>query len=194
MWMALGVVALLGAIVSVMLTITFAVKKDMKRVAQFLLLMSVCFLLFIVGIVNDSPTSPAAALTIEEQINATIVKAVKDKTNMGKPRIVEQRLNKGILDLVLHANENLTINMTKRGIMMASSDVFEPLFALPEINEISLVWQLTLVDTNGKENDSPVLRIRLKRETAEKIVWKNFDIDNYPAVADQYWEHNIFRK
>ncbi|CAM5794801.1 hypothetical protein [Brevibacillus borstelensis] len=148
---------------------------------------------------SSTPSTPK----IEDVVKKAITDSVKEKTNLKKDRLVELQVNDHagtekegdkIVIAKMNANENLTNSLTRDGILLASSDAFKALFAIPEVEEAALFWQLPLVDVYGKTEDGVVLKITLTRAIAEKIQWDNFDIANYSKVASQYWEHPSFNK
>jgi uncharacterized membrane protein len=137
-------------------------------------------------------------LTIDELVHKAIVDAVGKKTNMDNDRIIDIQVNDHlgteedndyIIIAKLFANENLTANMTRKGILKQSTEVFEPLFSTDGVTEVVLMWHLTLVDAYGNEKDDTVVKVTLSKETADKINWDNFDYNNYTTIADDYWHH-----
>lgn len=144
-----------------------------------------------------------SAPPIEEKVKAAIIDSVGEKTNVKKERVVELKVNdhlgtkkdgdKIVLG-TLRANENLTPNLSRGGILLDSNKVFKALFTIPEVEEVNLFWQLPLTDAYGKTEDGTVLKITLTREKAEKINWDNFDKENYSKIAETYWEHPGFKK
>lgn len=139
-------------------------------------------------------TNPPVELTLQERAESAIIKATGKSTNNKRDRIVDVSVINGIAIAKLNANENLSVSMTKGGILRDSAKVFEPLFSLTEIKEVALSWRLPLVDQYGNSSDADVLRMTLDRETAAKINWDGFDRDNFATIADQYWEHPAIQK
>lgn len=152
---------------------------------------------------KEPEAQEAKPKTIEEQVKQVIIDTAKDKTNTDKDRVIDLQINDHagtekqgdkIIIAKLNANENLSNNLTKGGILIESNKVFQNLFALPEIEEVVLMWHLPLTDVYGKTEDGVVLKVALSKETAGKIKWDSFNKDNYPKVAQQYWEHPAFKK
>ena len=54
---------------------------------------------------------------------------------------------------------------------------------------INIEWQVELTDKLGNKEYGPVIRIDITKETLDKINWDNFDYNNLPEVADDYWQH-----
>lgn len=141
--------------------------------------------------------------TIDEVVKEIIYDKVGKKSNMGEKRIIELQVNDNlgtpdktdkIIIAKLYANENLTTNLTRDGILMDSKDLFEEIFKHKEISEAVLMWNLTLVDQYGNESVDTVLKVGLDRATADKINWKNFSYKNFENVAPQYFVHPALLK
>ena len=141
--------------------------------------------------------------TIDEVVKEIIYDKVGKKSNYGKKRIIELQVNDNlgtpdktdkIIIAKLYADENLTTNMTRDGILMDSKDLFQELFKHKEISETVLMWNLTLVDQYGNESVDTVLKVGLDRATADKINWKNFHYKNFENIAPQYFVHPALLK
>ncbi|PIQ91517.1 MAG: hypothetical protein COV70_03370 [Parcubacteria group bacterium CG11_big_fil_rev_8_21_14_0_20_39_22] len=89
------------------------------------------------------------------------------------------------------AKENLSTNLTRRGILSDTKDLVKELSSIvgQDVNAIVVEPHLTLVDQFGEESLSRVALITIERETWEKINWNNFLTDNLPDIADSYWLH-----
>ncbi|GIN10136.1 hypothetical protein J26TS2_00030 [Shouchella clausii] len=95
--------------------------------------------------------------------------------------------------LTLNGSDNLTQNLIYKGMLMDSSDLAERFKNSDlEIHDLMMSWQMPLVDTYGNEEDGEVLRINLSGETLDKINFDNFLFENFPSIADNYWEHPTF--
>ncbi|SNR96392.1 hypothetical protein SAMN05446037_1002116 [Anaerovirgula multivorans] len=136
-------------------------------------------------------------LTINDIVKNIIVDNLGEQTNMKHDRIIDITIedlendNKTI-DITLVANENLTTNMTKSTIHKDSVEILEELYNHDEIEEVTLIWQLPLVDTYGNEETKNVMIVSINKEIANKINWSNFDYNNIPKIANDYWEHPAF--
>jgi len=100
-------------------------------------------------------------------------------------------LSEGELWIDYIAKENLTTNLTRRGIWTDTKDLVKELSLIlsQDVKAITVEPYLTLVDQYGEEELSRVALITIERETWEKINWDNFLTDNMPNVADSYWLH-----
>lgn len=140
--------------------------------------------------------------TVEGQIEQSIINTLGENTNMDSPRIIELAINNHagtddpndkIVIARMNANENLTSNMTRTGILNQSAEVFEELFLIDEVEQVSLMWFLPLTDTYGNVSPGEVLRVEIDREISERINWDNFDNANFRTIALQYTEHPAFQ-
>lgn len=95
--------------------------------------------------------------------------------------------------IALNANENLTKNMTKKGMWMASKDILQPLSKVEGLDIIIIHWYFPLIDTYGNEKDGIVMSFEINKETLNKINWDNFLTDNIPNVVNNYFEHQAFQ-
>lgn len=130
--------------------------------------------------------------TFEDKVKQAINKSVGNKANNGKKRIIEIDANEGAGTVVLklNGNENLTLGMTRRGLLMDSGELFEELFKIKEVERVNLQWILPGEDQYGNDTDLQAMRILLYRETAEKVNWENPSIpDLLPNFADSYKLH-----
>lgn len=93
-----------------------------------------------------------------------------------------------IVILTLLGSENLTAKMTANGLFEDSNVVFQNLFENTYVEEAVLFWQLPVTDSTGNTSEQNVLKIRLTRNTFEKINWEDFNSHNYKIVAEDYEE------
>lgn len=135
-------------------------------------------------------------LTLEEQIKSDINDELGEKNNDKKDRIVKLEVEKstGFVKVVLAGDQSLSTKSTKEKQLFDATDVFPILFKNDSVKKAMVTFQLPLVDAYGKETDQDVVRIMLERETNDKIVWKNFNIDNFSTVADSFYLHPALNK
>ncbi|MFC3883734.1 hypothetical protein ACFOU2_09575 [Bacillus songklensis] len=135
---------------------------------------------------------------LEEIVTSIIDKEVGKKTNMKAKRIINLEINDHIgtqqegdkiVVATLHADESLTENLTRESILIKTKGLMEPLFKNKDIAEVTLIWQLPLVDQYGNEKVGTVVKVGLDRVTANKINWKNFDFNNFEGISPQYFVH-----
>lgn len=143
-----------------------------------------------------------------DYVKSTVIKALgSDKANNKKDKVVEVKSNDDLGDgvpegskiiiLTLNGNENVTDSMTKKGLWMDSIPVMKALFQNPKVYDVSIVWQLPMVDQYGNNKDDAVMEVHLIKPVAQKINWDNFIFNNIPLVSKEsgkYWEHPALRK
>ncbi|BCJ87674.1 hypothetical protein [Effusibacillus dendaii] len=139
---------------------------------------------------------------VQAEVRQVIVDTLGETANTGEPKIINLQVNDHlgtadgndkIVVATLHANENLTNNMTKGGILLESTNVLKKLFTIDKVQEVTLIWQLPLVDAYGNKQTEPVLKITIDKEKAAKINWSNFDRNNLKNVVNTYWEHPVLK-
>lgn len=124
--------------------------------------------------------------TYERSVELVVLRELGAKT------IIEGiRVENGELNIEYVASENLSTNMTVRGIMMDAENLMQKLSAnIPvEVNTVNFSSSLNLVDQYGNTELTKVALIAFDRPTWEQINWDNFITDNIPTVADYYWLH-----
>ncbi len=128
---------------------------------------------------------------VVDEVKKIITKALGKTNNTNKDRIRSVVFSEGDNGIIisLNASENLTTNMTKKGIWMDTKKLFEELHKSTEFDIVLINWYLPLVDQYGNESDSLVMSIDMKKETLEKINWDKFLFNNIPDTADHYHNH-----
>lgn len=121
---------------------------------------------------------PIEAATYQEWLQQTVEREIGQTTNTGASRINDiyffDAEEKNVY-ISLNADENMTENTVKDGILVDSHSVFAAIFKDPRAEEVSLEWcKGNVVITN----------ITLKRQTAEKL--KATSPLGLPGVADKY--------
>lgn len=141
--------------------------------------------------------------SIEEEVRSRITKAVGQETNMGEPKIISLQVNDHagtlkdgdqIVVATLHGNDNLSNKLMKGGMQLESIKVFRALFEIPDIEDVTLIWQFPTTDSGGNSSLNTVLKITVTKATADGINWSEFDKDNFAKAADSYWEHPELRE
>lgn len=103
-----------------------------------------------------------------------------------------------LIDDVVNGGKIVSINMDMKGkgrinLLSDAADIFKNLFEFNEVSETQIWYSADLVDTKGKTENISVMKIILKRETANDIGWDLFNVKNFPEVADEYWEHDVYK-
>ncbi len=136
--------------------------------------------------------------SFDETTKELVIKTLGKKSNTRKNRLVQEGSSdtdggKSVV-VTLSGDELFTTKSTLRKMETDSAKLFEKLFKNKNVARVNLVWQQTLVDTYGKESDDNVVKIELSRATNDKIEWKNFNVDNFDTVADNFWVHPAMLK
>lgn len=145
--------------------------------------------------------------SIEREVEKLIVEVMGGNVNWEEePRTVKEvykieQVNGGYLVKVKYrANENLTVNMARKGIIIDCMDFAEKLYTdskYSEIVEFMLMPYLTFVDQYGNESEDQVGKLVLDRSTGEKINWENMYQDRFRDILEndgQLWFHPAIRK
>ncbi len=134
-----------------------------------------------------------SSMTVDEYLGSMVNEIMGETTNMEKVTLIKvSDGDEGIKDIALNANDNLTTKMIVGGMLMDAADYFEAISQDEEVMQlkaISLIYEMTLVDKYGNEEDYPVHIMTLSTETISKINWDNFLYDNLPEIADTYFLH-----
>lgn len=142
----------------------------------------------------SSAAKPVAAS--EQNVNGIITKTVGKKNNLGGDRVISLQVNDHmgtakaddkIIIVTLLADD--AGSSTKSRMQYQAIDLFKNLFAINETEEVTLIWQLPLVDSYGKAENKPVMKLTLDKLNASKINWENFNRNNFGKVANAYYEH-----
>lgn len=161
----------------------------MRKKWVFLLLMS--FLLGIAGCGGTTETvKHDEATSYDQQVEQIIIHWCGKEADKGKPSIREVQINKTfttdssqIILAHLNASSNLSSDMIKKNMWVKSRRMFEDFFNLPDTEEVTIFWYYPV---EGK--DELVMKVNMKKETADEIDWESFLWKNIPKVADDYWQ------
>lgn len=139
------------------------------------------------------------SLAPKSKVEKIIVDELKSKTNTDKDRIVSVELlpeeDESLYFLItLNADENLTPELIRHGMLTNSKKIIEPISKIENMNKIVLRWHLPLVDSYGNSKDTEVLTINLEKDALDKINWDNFLVEKFPDVANTYFEHPAIKK
>lgn len=137
------------------------------------------------------------------ELESSIGDLIGDTTNTGTERIVDIKINENlgtdepedyVALLYLNGDDNLTADYIKKKMFIDSKQVFKEIFTNSKISEATLFWKFPLSDTSGNEDDTNVLKINISKQTANGIDWSVFDYNNFPSIADSYYEHPAFNQ
>lgn len=142
----------------------------------------------------DAKAKEEANKTPLQKVEEIIIDKLGKKNNMDNDKIssmedISEAQDGSYIIARLNADENLTNNLTKKGMWYDSIDVFEPISKLETTNKIVLQWQLPLTDAYGETEDGVVMTIDLERDQLDKIKWDNFNGKNFEVISNNYFLH-----
>lgn len=133
-------------------------------------------------------------ISIDKEIENALIDALGKTNSFGKPTVdsvAYMEHDKGAA-IVLNASENLTTNMTKKGMWISSKDIFEKLKEIDGVSYYIIHWHYPLVDAYGNEEDGMIMAFDITKEQLDKINFDNFLHNNVPNVVNNYFEHAAF--
>lgn len=156
---------------------------------------------------KDIEPAPQVIDTQEEDVDAiknivtkTIIEKLGDKTNMGKTRIIEVKVDKysavelkemgykadeqirGVF-IKMNSSENLTGNLQRMTLNKEAVAVFESVFPLSEKIGDVLIWTtLPFKDKYGNIKDETVSTYHMSRPLFKKINWVNYSPNGLPEL------------
>ena len=92
----------------------------------------------------------------------------------------------------LKGRDAFTVNQIRSRMFIEARDVLQFLQGYESISEIRMYWSLPLVDSFGNTHDVNVMRIIFEKQTLDRINFDNFNWNNIPVIADDYFEHAVF--
>lgn len=90
--------------------------------------------------------------------------------------------------------DNMTKNLTKVGILKDSTEIMENMKVAGYEGNVIFVWFLPLENQYGEVDNIKSLAFTISKETFNRIDFNNFNRDNIPVIADEYFEHDVLKK
>lgn len=131
--------------------------------------------------------------TPKEQLEKAIIDKMGKKTNEGKKTIVEIEDGE-YTKVVINGDQTLSNKDMRINMLRETTKVFPIIFKDKNVQKAMVTVKTTFVDKYGKESDDDGVRVLLTRETNDKIVWKNFDVNNYGDIAESLYVHPAITK
>jgi hypothetical protein len=126
--------------------------------------------------------------SLDVKVEKIALKEVSKVENIIKTSFIEDTINGGkIVNILLNGKDSGRVTLLDK-----SKGLLENLFLIDEISEVQLTWDANLVDQYGKVENMPVLKITIKKNTADKIGWDLFDINKFEDIADSYWIYKAY--
>lgn len=129
--------------------------------------------------------------TIDEKIKDAVVAVV------GKDNYRNHKFEENALWIEVTAANNLTQNMVLKGTYMDALDIAKKVREESLLNgtgSFDVAYYTELTDVYGNTSDGVIVEIGMKKDTLDKIDFKNVLHSNVPKIADYYWEHPLFSK
>lgn len=100
-----------------------------------------------------------------------------------------------LITVEYNGDDNLTTNLTKGSLTSDAEKIIQPISKLDSsIYTVVINAFLPLTDKFGNTRSGKVMTITLDKPTWQKINWENFIDDDFPDIADFYWEHPLFKQ
>jgi len=134
----------------------------------------------------------AKILPYEEWLMKTITEVAGEKSNLGKPRVQAIFFwdkEKTDMEISFWADDHLTLGLIRDGATIDSALILRRIFDDPRAKKVTLFWWYPLKTAAGQEGRMLVIRVRMTRETADKINWNEFRPRRLPDVADDFHVH-----
>ncbi|MED0666063.1 ABC transporter permease [Bacillus badius] len=148
---------------------------------------------------SEKNNDPAKNETDEEKIVQIIHKAIGKKSlGNGEDRIIGVRVNENfgtddpndkIVLLNLMADNGFTKDSMKYRLYENYVKLAKKVFEDENVSEFVVFWEYPLVDVYGNSENGVVMKVMVSKETASYINWGNFNPENIPTIADDYFEH-----
>jgi hypothetical protein len=161
--------------------------------------------------VTPSPTSPPQTATPQptRTVDDVLADAVPDSlspTDYNQPRLVSVSTLFGATPdevghklVTIRANTSINDDLTVAGMLMDAVDYYDAIRAnsqVMELDSITLLFMLPVIDAYGNESEIGVCRIQLTPATLERINWDVFQNGGHrrlPTVAESYFVHSMLR-
>lgn len=92
--------------------------------------------------------------------------------------------------VVIVYDESPTSNEILKFRFYQNARLLIPILLLhPDVAEVSLQARVLVKDIHGSEEETPVIKILVKRSQARKINWGEIESEEIPKVVDSYWIH-----
>ena len=122
--------------------------------------------------------------SIEEDLRKAIVKVVGEE-NLETFNYVPDN---NFALIKFKGSESLSSKMTVKGMYMYISNVLKGIQKDINVNvDINVTYPLQ--DSYGNISEDIVIKATFNNETIKKINFDNFDYNNIPSIADEWWNH-----
>ncbi len=205
--MVLGLLGFLGVIIFGIMWIVSLIRKNGKA-KRNIIITGICFLLFIVGVVNSSNSNDDDNAKDEDRVEETSADQKDDSSKKDKPtekdeskkekkkdeRNIAEKLQEdddnvdeaSIEDGVLTLKTEGKTTFSENTLFHSVYDLFEAMhegFNDKDINKVEVALTTTMVDAKGNESDDDVITFEYSRESFEEL---NYDKFSEMAYGQQW--------
>lgn len=105
-----------------------------------------------------------------------------------------------LMTVAYRAKENLTVKMTRQGVVMDIRDFLKHAVEKPGLGKVRIFFfrpHMNLVDKYGQTKEEQVGKVVIRRAVLDKINWDNITIENFEnilASEGQFWIHPALNK
>ena len=203
-----GLPLLIGIILCPIIFAWFTLRKGYSKKSRILSLGYLFGGLVLIGITpppdeTDStyqtsvPKTPTLEEKVQKQAKRVFGKDIirLEISRLDKPEGVAYWLVVEYLEI-----ENLTIGLTRVGILTEAQEFIQRINENPEFSKIenyTVISQMKLFDQYGNENIQVVSEISLSKEIADKINWSNILYERFEKIAERdgrMWWHPALDK
>lgn len=140
----------------------------------------------VTGVESVSETTSKQNITdmdLEDAVNYVIETSNAEKNE--EPKIYQEGNTE--VDIYLKTQVGLSNSGTVSSMHLDAKRILEQLQNRSDIDTIVLSWDMQSTDVYGNNKDINVMVITMSKETLNKINFDNFNIENFPDVADEYY-------
>ena len=121
----------------------------------------------------------------EENLKETIIKVIGEE-NLETFNYVPDN---NFALIKFKGSENLSSKMTVKGMYMDISNILKGIQKDINVNvDVNVTYPLQ--DKYGNTSEDIVIKATFNSDTIKKINFDNFDYNDIPSVADEWWNHN----
>lgn len=140
----------------------------------------------VTGVESATETTSKQNITemdLDDAVNYAIETSNAEKNE--EPKIYQEDNTE--VDIYLKTQVGLSNSGTVSSMHLDAQRILEQLQNRSDIDTIVLSWDMQSTDVYGNSKDINVMVITISKETLNKINFDNFNIENFPDVADEYY-------